>query len=69
MIERFLFDRIDAEAAGAPVRGQDDLIALADAHKAECALSVVQFAQARAQVALKTAVTKKVPVSGGMAVR
>ena len=56
VVERFLLDRIDAEAGRAPVGGEHHLPALAHAHEAQAALALVQAAVARAQVALHPAV-------------
>ena len=62
MVERLLFDGIDAETAGAPIRGQHHGVAPPAAHEAQPALAIVQLAVARAQVALQTAVVQLVPV-------
>ena len=64
MIERLLFDRIDAVAARAAVGGQHDLVVLAGADKAEAALPLVQLAVAGTNVALHAAVFQPVPVFG-----
>ena len=53
--ERLLLDRVDAEARGAAVGGEDDPVALPGAHEAQAALALVQLAQARADVALDAA--------------
>ena len=49
--ERLLLDRVDAEARGPPVRREHDRVALALPHEAEPALTLVQRARARADVA------------------
>ena len=63
MIQGFLLDRVDAEATGPAVSGQDDGIVFASAHKAKAALPFVQPAKARANITLHTAVIKASPVS------
>ena len=64
MVERLLLDWVDAEARGAPVGGEHNLIIGAAAHETCAALSFVQFAVARAQVALDAPVIQQVPVLG-----
>ena len=66
MVERFFLDRVDAEAGGAAVGGQDHLAAYILAHEAQAALALVQLAVARAQVALDAAVVERVPVAAGI---
>jgi hypothetical protein len=61
VIERLLFDRIDAESRGATIGREDHRFAFALAHKTQPALAVVQPAVARAQVALDAAVVEPVP--------
>jgi hypothetical protein len=68
MVEWFLFDRIDTEAGRASVRRQDHRVTVALAHEALPALTVVQLAVARAQIALKAAVRKRVPPLRGVEV-
>jgi hypothetical protein len=65
MIQRLFLDRIHAEAAGAPVRSQDDLILPAFAHKAQALLLLLELAEPGTEVALDTAVIQLVPVLGG----
>src|SRR6185437_11754292 len=65
MVEGFLLDRIDAEARGAAVAGQDDLIVHAAPDEAEAPLTLVQPAVAGADVALNAAVRQGMPVCGG----
>src|SRR5262249_42348568 len=65
VIERLLLDRVDAEAARAPVAREHDLAVLAGADEAEAALALPQLAGARADVALDPAVVEAVPVAGG----
>ena len=67
MVERLLFDRIDAEPRGAPVGGQYHLLAFAHAHEAGAALAVAQLAITRAQIALDAAIIQPVPVPRRMA--
>src|SRR5262249_53687233 len=54
----------DAEPAGAPPRGEDDRVALARAHEAEPALTLVQATGAGTDVALNPPVVQAVPVLG-----
>jgi hypothetical protein len=56
MVERFLFDRIDTESAGAPIGRQDDFIMLTPADEAKPPLSLLQLTEARAKVALNAAI-------------
>jgi hypothetical protein len=56
VIERFLFDRIDAEAAGSAISGQNDLVFAASAHEAEAALALVELAVTRTKIALNAPV-------------
>jgi hypothetical protein len=62
MIERLLLDRVDAESARMPVRGQDNLSVLPHPHKTQPALPFLKLAESRAQVALDTAIVLQVPV-------
>ena len=70
MIERFLLDRVDAKARRATVGGEHHLAAVVAAHEAGAALTVVQLAVTRAEVALEVrwlaAVLEGVPPAGGM---
>src|SRR5262249_18705447 len=63
MVERLLLDRVDAEAARAPVGREHDLVALARPDEAEAALPVAQLALTRTDVALEAAVRERVPVA------
>jgi hypothetical protein len=65
MIERFFLDRVDTVAARAAVRGEHNLVVLASTDKAEAALTLVQLAIPRTDVALHAAVVEPVPVFGG----
>lgn len=56
MVQRLLFNGINAEAAGAPVREQGDLLVLAAADKAETTLSLSELAESGTQIALDPAV-------------
>ena len=67
MGERLLLDRVDAEARGAAIGGEDDAIVAPGAHEAQAALALVQLAQARADVALHAAVVEPMPVAAGRA--
>jgi hypothetical protein len=62
MVQRFLFDRVDAESARSPVGRQDDLILPSRAYETEPLLSFMQLAVSRTQVALNPPVFKPVPV-------
>src|SRR5262249_29167967 len=55
MMERFLFDRIDAETARAAVGGQHHAVADALPHEAHAALAVLQLAIAWTRVAMDAA--------------
>ena len=68
MIERFLFDRVDAESGRASVRRQHHRIVLALAHEAGAALPFVQPAVARTQVALDASVGQRMPPAAGIVV-
>lgn len=63
MVEWFLLDRVDTEAAGAAISGQDHLSACAGADEAQTALTIAQLAQARAQIALQTPIIQGMPVA------
>jgi hypothetical protein len=65
MIQRLFLNRIHAETAGAPVRGQDDPILPAFAHEAQALLPFLKGAKPRTEVALDPAVIQLVPVLGG----
>jgi hypothetical protein len=56
MIERFLFDRVDAKARRAAIGREHDLGALPGAHEAETALPFLRFAITGAEVALNWAI-------------
>ncbi len=64
VVERFLFDRVHAVAAGAAPGGQDDLVILVGAHEAQAALPLTQLAVAWADIALHAPVFQLVPVAG-----
>jgi AmmeMemoRadiSam system protein B len=66
MIQRFLFNGVDTEAAGATVGIEFDLAALDAAHETEATLAFVHAAFTRADVALNAAVLESVPVLSGM---
>src|SRR5438045_8799659 len=61
MIERLLFDRIDAKSRGTSVGRKHHLVVLAHAHETRAALALVQPAIARTQVALQPAVREPMP--------
>ena len=62
MIQRFLLDRIDAEAARAAVGVEPDLAALHASHEAQTALTLMHLAGARTHVALDAAVVERVEI-------
>src|SRR5215472_16077405 len=62
MVERFLLDRIDAEAAGPPVGRQHHRVALAHPDETESPLPLVQAAGPRAHIALHPPIPGAVPV-------
>lgn len=64
MVQGFLFDRINAVAARAPVGGQYDFIGAILAHETQPPLAVAQFAEAWAEVTLNPPVFELVPVLG-----
>ena len=64
MVQRLLLDRVDAEARGAAIGGEQDFVALARAHEAEAALAVMELAVSGTEVALDAAVGKPMPNSG-----
>src|ERR1019366_10663452 len=63
MVEWLLLDRIDAEAAGAPVREELDAPVLDPAHEAQPALPFMHPAGARTHVALHPAVGPRAPIT------
>jgi hypothetical protein len=63
MVEWLLLDRIDAEAAGTPVREELDAPVLDPAHEAQPALPFMHPAGAWAHVALHPAVGPRVPIA------
>ena len=64
MIERLLFDGVDAEPAGAPVGGENNLVPFACPYEAHSPLSLPELAIARAHVALDATIVQKVPILG-----
>ena len=65
VVERFLFDRVDAKAGAATPGGELQVVADALAHKTGGALAFVQAAGARTQIAFDPTVVQRVPVTGG----
>ena len=65
VVERFLFDRVDAEPARTSIRGEDDLVASPGPHEAQTALAIEQPTGPRAEVALQLAVFESMPVAPG----
>ncbi len=68
MVQRLLFDRVDAETAGAAVGRQHDRVVVPHAHEAQAALPFAQPAGARADVALHAPVVQATPVPRGVVV-
>lgn len=64
MIQRFFFDRVNAESAGLAVSRQNDAVVLPFANKAEPLLAFVKLAGAGAKVALDAVVFKGMPILG-----
>lgn len=64
MIERFLLDGVNAKAAGATVRRQDDLVIFPGPDKAHAALPFIQFAVTGTEITLDTAVSQGMPKTG-----
>lgn len=62
MVERLLFNRVDAESAGTAIGREHDLVVLARPNEAQPALPLAQFAEARANIALNAAVIDFVPI-------
>jgi hypothetical protein len=65
VVERLLFDRVDAEPARTPVRGEDDLVASPRPHETQAALAIEQAAGPRTEVALQLTVFESMPVASG----
>jgi hypothetical protein len=63
MVERLLLDGIDAEAGGAAVGCEHDLVSLARAHEAKATLTFVQFAITGTDIALNAPVFEPVPIA------
>ena len=61
MVERLFFDRVNAKAGAAAIGRQHHLVATSHADKTQSALSFMQAAVARAQIALQSAVVQPVP--------
>jgi hypothetical protein len=65
MIQRLFLNRVHAEAAGSPVRSQDDLILPPFAHEAQTLLPLLELAKPLAEITLNAAVIQPVPILGG----
>ena len=63
VIERLFLDRVDAKAARATVRGQDDLAVEATPHETQAALSLSQLTKAGTEIALNPVVIQAVPIA------
>jgi hypothetical protein len=64
VIQGFLFYGIDTKSRGSSIGGQNYLIAFAHPHKAGASLPLMQFAIARAEVALYSVLVGPMPVFG-----
>ena len=64
MIERFLFDGINAITTGAAISRQHNLVVMIAAHETQSALTLMQLAIARADITLHAPVVELVPVTG-----
>ena len=64
MIERFLLDRIDTEAARSTIGGQYDLAIETASDKAEATLAFSELAETGTEIALHPPVLESVPVTG-----
>jgi hypothetical protein len=67
MIERFLFDRVDAKSRRAAIGREHHLIALPRTHEAKAALAFVQLATPRAEIALDAPVRQRMPIAARFA--
>src|SRR5262249_2117259 len=65
MIQRLLFDRVDAEATRTAVRREHDPVVFSGPDETHTALALAQLARARAYVALHSSVGEVVPVLRG----
>jgi hypothetical protein len=65
MVQRFLFDRVDAEAAGITIRQQHNFTAYNASNRAQTPLPLSHFASAWAYVALNATIFNLVPVFSG----
>jgi len=63
MIQGFLFDRIEAEPAGAAIGGQNHPVVNIPAHKTKSPLTFTQGAQAPTKMALQTAIIGFIPIT------
>jgi hypothetical protein len=68
MIERFLLDGIDTEAAGPAAGGKNDFTIPTGSDETKAALAVAKFAQARADLAFDAAVGQGSPIAAGMGI-
>ena len=62
MIERFLFNGIDAIAAGTAIGGEYDLVLLPRPHETQALLTFVQFAETGTDVALNAPILQAMPI-------
>src|SRR5438094_4593190 len=64
MVQRLFLNWVDAESAGASISGQDNLILLTRAHKAQALLAFLELTKTRAHIALNAPILKSVPIAG-----
>ena len=64
MVERFLFNRVDAKAGAAAIRRQHHRIGLAGPDKTQPSLSVMQPTFPRAKITLNSAIIQSMPPTG-----
>jgi hypothetical protein len=64
MIERFLFNGVNAKPAGTTIAGQYNFPFVATTHKAQTLLAFMQFAIARTDIALNPAIIEGMPMAG-----
>ena len=68
MVQRFLFNRIDAKP-GSAIRSQYDLIIDPPANKTQATLPFMQFAGAWTNIALNTPIVAEMPITRRYSVR
>ena len=69
MVQRLFLDRVNAEARGTAIGGEQDCVTTPRTHEAQPALAVVELAVSGAEVALDAAVGKPLPITTGNALQ